>query len=161
MLQPHGNRRSVSSTAAPHQALGIVSQLRDARDTGVAEAAARTMEEMRWEVVEFKPDGGAQEITASPASLGLHPRDVYLFETESVAGLASTAMLAPRAAHFVFITPACRAVVARDRALLWPGQREQDTVKTAQVRRGEGGGEGAAGGQCTACRPRTVVASRL
>lgn len=131
---PPWPRRGVSASAAAQQALGIVGQLRDARDAGVAEAAAATMRELRWEVVRFGADGAASEVTASPDSLGLHPRDVYLFEAETSSGLSSGAMLAPRAGHYVFIAPACRAVVARDHAVLWPGPREADTVRTAQVR---------------------------
>lgn len=126
-------RHCLHATAGACALLGIVEQLRDACKAGVADAAAASMREMRWEVVEFAPDGGTRETTASPESLGLHPRDVYLFDGEAATGLGSGSMLAPRGGHYVFITPGCRAMVAADRAVLWPGQREADTVKMAQV----------------------------
>ncbi|PSC69394.1 Magnesium transporter MRS2-4 [Micractinium conductrix] len=124
-------RRSFCSSSSRCLALGIVEQLRDSSAPAAVEAAAAARSQ-RWEVVQFSADGGAEETETSPEALGLHPRDVYLFDADAEVG-AQGAVLAPRARAFLFRTDACRAVVFSDRAVLWPGQRKAETVKVAQA----------------------------
>lgn len=133
-------RRSLASGRACLAGLGIVEQLREPATVASPVAGAASPANLEWQVVQFTPDGGAVETTATPDSLGMHPRDVYNFADASAseggaAGGQGAATLAPRDAHFLFRTEACRAVVAADRAVLWPGRRLADSVRVAQVRR--------------------------
>ena len=79
-------RRSFCSSSSRCLALGIVEQLRDSSAPAAVEAAAAARSQ-RWEVVQFSADGGAEETETSPEALGLHPRDVYLFDAGSALNI--------------------------------------------------------------------------
>lgn len=122
----HQNKACFHSTPSI-PALGVVDQLHEEVAIALPAKSSRSF----WEVVEFRPDGTALETWKTPEVLGLHPRDVHLFASDS--GLATRAMIAPRADAILFRTEVVKAVVYADRAVIFPTKRLQDTVKVAQA----------------------------
>lgn len=114
-------------TTAPSSALGVVDLLHDEVAIALPAGSSRRF----WEVVEFRPDASALETWKTPEVLGLHPRDVHLFTSDT--GMAQRAMIAPRSGAILFRTEAAKAVVYADKAVLFPARRLQDTVRVAQA----------------------------
>lgn len=118
--------RLLHSSAAP-PALGVVDLLRDDVAVALPTGAQRSF----WEVLEFRPDASVLETWKTPEVLGLHPRDVHLFASDS--GMGQRAMIAARSNAILFRTEVAKAVIYADRAVLFPARRQQDTVKVAQA----------------------------
>jgi hypothetical protein len=123
---PPRHARSFRAPSLPAAALGVVEQLHDDVTVAVPSGASRSF----WEVLEFRPDATVLETWKTPEVLGLHPRDVHLFTSDT--GLGQRAMIAPRSGAILFRTEVARAVVYADRAVLFPAARLQDTVRVAQ-----------------------------
>ncbi|RMZ53651.1 hypothetical protein APUTEX25_003185 [Auxenochlorella protothecoides] len=107
-------------------ALGVVDQM---KDTGAIQLPASPGRNF-WEVLEFRPDGTVLETWKTPDVLGLHPRDVSVFATDST--LTQRAMLAVRNQAVLLKTETCRAVLYADRAVLFPAHKTRATLRIAQ-----------------------------
>ncbi len=81
-------------------------------------------------MLEFRPDGTVLETWKTPDVLGLHPRDVSVFATDST--LTQRAMLAVRNQAVLLKTETCRAVLYADRAVLFPAHKTRATLRIAQ-----------------------------
>ena len=125
IILPGSNRQL--HTTAPISALGVVDLLHDEVAIALPAGSSRRF----WEVVEFRPDATALETWKTPEVLGLHPRDVHLFTSDT--GMGHRAMIAPRSGAILFRTEAAKAVVYADKAVLFPARRLQDTVRVAQA----------------------------
>ena len=109
------------------QGLGVVEHLHDEiASTLPAGSSKRSF----WEVVEFRPDATALETWKTPEVLGLHPRDVSIFTSDS--GFAHRALLAPRSGALLYRTEIAKAVIYSDKAVLFPAKRVGDTIRVAQ-----------------------------
>ena len=95
-------------------ALGVVDKLHDDVAVHLPETGRRNF----WEVLEFRPDASVVETWKTPDVLGLHPRDVYLFATDTGAG--QQAMIAARAGATLFRTEVCKAVIYHDKCVFFP-----------------------------------------
>ena len=123
----HQDRRPFHSTP-PGNSLGVVDLLSDTASIALPAGSSRRF----WEVVEFRPDATALETWKTPEVLGLHPRDVHLFTSDSGTG-QPRAMILPRSNAILFRTETARAVIYADKAVLFPARRLQDTVRVAQA----------------------------
>ena len=72
-------------------------------------------------MVEFDSEGCVSHSVQTPASLGLQPRDVSLFSATSGSG-KQRATIAVREGRLLFRSEHCQAIVARDRAFLFPAR---------------------------------------
>lgn len=107
-------------------ALGVVDQLSSSDAIQLPARSPRNF----WEVLEFRADGTVLETWKTPEVLGLHPRDVSLFATET--SLGQRAMLAPRNQAVLLRTETCRAVLYADHAVLFPAHKQRATLRIAQ-----------------------------
>ena len=83
-------------------------------------------------MVEFDTAGRVSAGVQSPASLGLQPRDVSLFSTTAGPG-KQRATIAAREGRLLFRSEACQAIVAADRAFLFPARRASPGSATPSV----------------------------
>jgi len=125
---PSSQRRAPLHSTPPYSSLGVVELLREETSVALPAGGSRRF----WEVVEFRPDASALETWKTPEVLGLHPRDVHLFTSDSGTG-QPRAMILPRTNAILFRTETARAVIYADKAVLFPARRLQDTVKVAQA----------------------------
>jgi len=121
-------QRAPLHSTPPYSSLGVVELLREETSIALPAGSSRNF----WEVVEFRPDASALETWKTPEVLGLHPRDVHLFTSDSGTG-QPRAMILPRTNAILFRTEIARAVIYADKAVLFPSQRLQDTVRVAQT----------------------------
>ncbi len=119
--------RRAMHTSPPCSALGVVDLLTEASSIALPAGSSRRF----WEVVEFRPDASVLETWKTPEVLGLHPRDVHLFTSDSGMG-HPRAMILPRSNAILFRTEIARAVIYADKCVLFPAPRLQDTVRVAQ-----------------------------
>lgn len=121
-------QRAALHSTPLYSSLGVVELLREETSIALPAGSSRRF----WEVVEFRPDASALETWKTPEVLGLHPRDVHLFTSDSGTG-QPRAMILPRSNAILFRTEIARAVIYADKAVLFPARRLQDTVRVAQA----------------------------
>ncbi len=72
-------------------------------------------------MLEFDPEGNITTSMVTPAMLGLQPRDVSLFKTTAGPG-KQRATITVREGRILFRSEHCQAIVAPDRAYLFPNR---------------------------------------
>ena len=72
-------------------------------------------------MLEFDAQGTVNNSMVTPAMLGLQPRDVSLFKTTAGPG-KQRATISVREGRILFRSEHCQAIVAADRAYLFPNR---------------------------------------
>ena len=72
-------------------------------------------------MLEFDTDGNVKESLVTPAMLGLQPRDVSLFKTTAGPG-KQRATISVREGRILFRSEHCQAIVAPDKAYVFPNK---------------------------------------
>ncbi|GMH36158.1 hypothetical protein BSKO_04026 [Bryopsis sp. KO-2023] len=86
---------------------------------------------MKFQVVEFLPDGTVSEGIKNGESLSLNPRDLSLF-TMDARLTKQRATIAARDNAILFRTEVCRAIIFPHKAILFPLRRKKDTIRLAE-----------------------------
>ena len=74
------------------------------------------------QVVEFHPDQTIIETTRTPEQLELQPRDISIFATNKLGVQAQRATITPRNKAVLFRTEIAKAIIYKDRAVLFHSQ---------------------------------------
>ena len=72
-----------------------------------------------FQVVEFHPDQTIIETTRTPEQLHLQPRDISIFATNKLGVQAQRATISPRNGAVLFRTEIAKAIIYKDRAVLF------------------------------------------
>lgn len=102
-------------------------------DVRTPRSLLKSSEKMKWEVVEFHPDQTIIETTRTPEQLELQPRDISIFATNRLGVTAQRATISPRNKAVLFRTETAKAIIFKDRAVLFHSRRLKDTVHIAQT----------------------------
>mmetsp|Transcript_40635 Transcript_40635/g.102861 ORF Transcript_40635/g.102861 Transcript_40635/m.102861 type:complete len:219 (-) Transcript_40635:5-661(-) len=101
----------------------VLSSLQESSHSAQTVTAAPTT----FQVLEICPDGGLQQVAHTSRSLDLASRDVSLFTSKR-----SHAAISPRGGRTVlFINDLCRAIVSKDKVLLFPCRRRRHMTSIA------------------------------
>lgn len=121
------NIRTVHYTPRTQGHIGVVDKLKNESSIRLpASGVSRTL----LEILEFRPDGTVLETWKTPDILQLHPRDASLFTHD--AGFGQRAFITPRLTSILFRTETCKAIIYKDKAILFPALRVRDTIRIAQ-----------------------------
>ncbi|KAA6417175.1 MAG: mitochondrial rna splicing [Trebouxia sp. A1-2] len=113
---------------AEHQS--VIAHMSDVR---TPRSLLNKSEQQKWEVVEFHPDSTIIETTKTPEQLNLQPRDISIFATNKLGVQAQRATITPRNGAVLFRTEIAKAIIYKDRAVLFHSRRLKDTVHIAQT----------------------------
>ena len=80
------------------------------------------------QVVEFYPDSTIIETTKTPEQLNLQPRDISIFATNKLGVQAQRATITPRNGAVLFRTEIAKAIIYKDRAVLFHSRSALDFV---------------------------------
>ena len=80
------------------------------------------------QVVEFHPDSTIIETTKTPEQLNLQPRDISIFATNKLGVQAQRATITPRNGAVLFRTEIAKAIIYKDRAVLFHSRSALDFV---------------------------------
>ncbi|DBA77137.1 TPA: hypothetical protein ACH3X1_009713 [Trebouxia sp. C0004] len=113
---------------AEHQS--VIAHMSDVR---TPRSLLNKSQQQKWEVVEFHPDSTIIETTKTPEQLNLQPRDISIFATNKLGVQAQRATITPRNGAVLFRTEIAKAIIYKDRAVLFHSRRLKDTVHIAQT----------------------------
>ncbi|DBB16706.1 TPA: hypothetical protein ACH3X3_014952 [Trebouxia sp. C0006] len=101
------------------------------RDRAAAAAEHQSVIAHMSDVVEFHPDSTIIETTKTPVQLNLQPRDSSIFATNKLGVQAQRAAITPRNGAVLFRTEIAKAIIYKDRAVLFHSRRLKDTVRVS------------------------------
>ena len=93
-----------------------------------------------FQVVEFHPDQTIIETTRTPEQLHLQPRDISIFATNKLGVQAQRATISPRNGAVLFRTEIAKAIIYKDRAVLFHS-RQASLVQSGACLVSMGGGQ--------------------
>ncbi len=85
------------------------------------------------QVVEFHPDQTIIETTRTPEQLNLQPRDISIFATNKLGVQAQRATITPRNGAVLFRTEIAKAIIYKDRAVLFHSRCAIVSHNTAHI----------------------------